>query len=119
MEKTHEELSSKLYNFIYSSNFYRYTFQLLMIKIASNPVQKQYRSRVNVICNIKSKKEKKENELLEKKFSAEAAKVGLIGVAGHRSVGGLRFSLYNAMESEGVDRLIDFMKKFEEENIDK
>lgn len=71
---------------------------------------------MNVICNIKHKKERKENELLEKKFSQEAAKEGLIGVAGHRSVGGLRFSLYNAIEPEGVDRLISFMKKFEQEN---
>lgn len=55
-------------------------------------------------------------EALEKKFLAEANKVGLIDVSGHRSVGGLRASLYNAMPIEGVQALITFMKKFKDEN---
>jgi phosphoserine aminotransferase len=53
---------------------------------------------------------------LDKKFIAEAREEGLINLAGHRSVGGMRASIYNAMPEEGVDALIEFMKKFEAEN---
>jgi phosphoserine aminotransferase len=50
---------------------------------------------------------------LDKTFIAEAAKAGLVTLEGHRSVGGMRASLYNAMPLEGVDALIAFMKEFE------
>ena len=53
---------------------------------------------------------------LDKKFIAEAKEEGLINLAGHRSVGGMRASIYNAMPEEGVDALIEFIKKFEAEN---
>ena len=53
---------------------------------------------------------------LDAKFVAEAAKAGLVNLKGHRTVGGMRASIYNAMPMEGVDALIDFMKKFEAEN---
>ncbi len=53
---------------------------------------------------------------LEKKFVAEAEKAGLLSLAGHRSVGGMRASLYNAMPQEGVDALVAFMAGFEKEN---
>ena len=46
----------------------------------------------------------------------ERASGGLVQLGGHRSIGGMRASIYNAMPEEGVDRLIEFMKKFEEEN---
>ena len=52
------------------------------------------------------------NEDLEKKFVAEAADNQLCGVKGHRSVGGMRASIYNAMPVEGVEKLADFMNKF-------
>ena len=56
------------------------------------------------------------NEALDKKFVAEGKAAGLVNLGGHRSIGGMRASIYNAMPMEGVDTLIDFMKKFEAEN---
>ncbi len=56
------------------------------------------------------------NEDLEKKFVAEAQKQGLGGLKGHRSVGGCRASLYNAVGMEAVQALVDFMKEFEKKN---
>ena len=56
------------------------------------------------------------NADLDKKFVAEAKEAGLVNLAGHRSIGGMRASIYNAMPEEGVETLISFMKKFEEEN---
>jgi len=53
---------------------------------------------------------------LDKKFASEAGKVGLKNLKGHRSVGGMRASIYNAMPYEGVEALVAFMKKFAEEN---
>ena len=57
------------------------------------------------------------NDVMDKKFVNEAKEAGFINLKGHRSIGGLRASIYNAMPEEGVDKLIEFMKKFEEENI--
>lgn len=54
---------------------------------------------------------------LDKKFVEEAKAEGLVNLAGHRSIGGMRASVYNAMPMEGVDALIEFMKKFEAENL--
>ena len=56
------------------------------------------------------------NEDLDKKFIAECTKNGFVNIKGHRSVGGMRASIYNAMPYEGVEALVNFMKKFEEEN---
>ena len=56
------------------------------------------------------------NEELDAKFVKEATAAGLVNLKGHRSVGGMRASIYNAMPIEGVKKLIDFMKKFEMEN---
>lgn len=53
---------------------------------------------------------------LDKKFVKEAATAGLLNLAGHRSIGGMRASIYNAMPVDGVKALIEFMKKFEKEN---
>ena len=49
---------------------------------------------------------------LDKKFASEAAKAGLVNLKGHRSVGGMRASIYNAMPQEGVEKLVSFMKEF-------
>ncbi|MGN0621207.1 MAG: 3-phosphoserine/phosphohydroxythreonine transaminase [Porcipelethomonas sp.] len=57
------------------------------------------------------------NDELDAKFVAEAKKAGFINIKGHRSVGGMRASIYNAMPIEGVQKLVEFMKKFEAENI--
>jgi len=56
------------------------------------------------------------NEELDAKFVKEATAAGLVNLKGHRSVGGLRASIYNAMPVEGVQALVDFMRKFEKEN---
>jgi phosphoserine aminotransferase len=88
-----------LYDYIDGSNDYY-----------SCPVEVKYRSRLNVPFRVKK------DEKLEEKFLKEAAKEGLIELKGHRSVGGCRASLYNAMPVEGVEALINFMKKFREGN---
>jgi phosphoserine aminotransferase len=51
-------------------------------------------------------------EDLEKKFIADAEEEGLLGIKGHRSVGGIRFSIYNAVSLEDVQKTVDFMGKF-------
>lgn len=91
--------SSMLYDFIDNSDGYY-----------ANTIQKRWRSRMNIpfrICN---------DEKLETKFVKDAAAAGLLELSGHRSVGGCRASLYNAMKVEGVQALIDFMKAFKEAN---
>ena len=56
------------------------------------------------------------NAELDAKFVSEAKKAGFVNLKGHRSVGGMRASIYNAMPIEGVAALVSFMKQFEEEN---
>ena len=53
---------------------------------------------------------------LDAKFVKEAADAGFVNLKGHRTVGGMRASIYNAMPKEGVEKLVEFMKKFEAEN---
>ncbi len=69
------------------------------------PVEKQSRSTMNVVFRLPS-------EELEKRFVAEASKQGMVGLAGHRSTGGIRASLYNAVPLASVEALIAFMKDF-------
>jgi len=69
------------------------------------PVDPRYRSEMNVVFRLPS-------EDLEKKFVAEATAAGMLGLKGHRSVGGIRASIYNAMPEEGVAALTAFMKQF-------
>merc|ERR1712216_38543 len=77
----------------------------------SCPVEKSCRSRMNVPFQIMGG-----DEALVKKFIEEGKKVKLFQLAGHRSVGGCRASLYNGMPVEGVEALRDFMKSFQDEN---
>jgi phosphoserine aminotransferase len=67
------------------------------------------RSRMNITFRLPS-------EELEKKFVRESAAAGLDGLKGHRSVGGLRASIYNAFPQAGVDALVQFMQEFERKN---
>ncbi len=97
MEGLNVEKAQKLYSYIDSSQLY------------SAPVNREDRSRMNVVFVTG-------NPDLDKKFVKEASAQGLINLAGHRSIGGMRASIYNAMPMEGVDKLISFMKKFEAEN---
>ena len=55
-------------------------------------------------------------EILEEQFVAQAKKAGMVGLKGHRSVGGIRASIYNAVTQEAVDALASFMKEFEKKN---
>ena len=69
------------------------------------PVEKESRSKMNVVFRLPS-------EELEKKFVADAAKAGMVGLAGHRSTGGIRASTYNAVTLENVEALVAFMRRF-------
>lgn len=86
--------ANKLYGCIDASDFY------------SNPIAPECRSRMNVPFQLKSPD-------LDAEFVREATAAGLEGLKGHRSVGGMRASLYNAMTIEGVNALVDFMGDFE------
>jgi phosphoserine aminotransferase len=85
--------AQKLYDYIDSSSFF------------TAPVQKEYRSMMNVTFVTG-------NEELDKQFCKEAAKAGFVNLKGHRITGGMRASIYNAMPEEGIDALIQFMKAF-------
>jgi phosphoserine aminotransferase len=86
--------ADKLYAEIDRTGFYR------------GHAQKDSRSRMNVTFRLPS-------EELEKTFAKEATVAGLDGLKGHRSVGGMRASIYNAFPERGVDALVDFMRDFE------
>ncbi|BAM04089.1 3-phosphoserine/phosphohydroxythreonine transaminase [Phycisphaera mikurensis] len=73
------------------------------------PVDERYRSTMNVVFRLPS-------EELEKRFVAEAEAAGLSGLKGHRSVGGIRASIYNAMPVAGVEALAGFMSDFRDRN---
>ncbi len=94
IEKQNIKKAELLYNFIDSSDFY------------SNPIDIKNRSRMNVPFRI-------QNEDLHASFVTGAENLGMIGLKGHRLVGGIRASIYNAMPIEGVQALVDYMKDFE------
>ena len=75
----------------------------------TNPVEHRYRSTMNVTFTSP-------NPDMDKKFCAAATETGFVNLKGHRLVGGMRASIYNAMPAEGVDKLVDFMEKFRKEN---
>jgi phosphoserine aminotransferase len=89
-----ERKASKLYAQIDQTGFYRGT------------AQKDSRSLMNVTFRLAS-------EELEKRFIKEAEQAGLDGLKGHRSVGGLRASIYNAFPKAGVEKLVEFMNEFQ------
>ncbi len=97
IEEINDAKSEALYERIDATGFYR------------NPVEPASRSKMNVVYRLPS-------EELEAKFIKEAKALGLVGLKGHRSVGGIRASIYNAMPLAGVERLIDFMNDFEQKN---
>ena len=97
MKEMNEKKAAVLYNYLDSQSYY----------IA--PVKADSRSMMNVTFVTG-------NADLDKKFASEASKAGLKNLKGHRSVGGMRASIYNAMPYEGVVALVEFMKKFAEEN---
>jgi phosphoserine aminotransferase len=97
MEKANREKAAKLYAGIDASPFYRGT------------AVKECRSDMNVTFRLPS-------EGLEEKFVKEASAQGMKGLKGHRSVGGIRASIYNAFPPAGVDALVSFMREFASKN---
>jgi phosphoserine aminotransferase len=97
MQQENEEKAKLLYDAIDSTEFYR------------GHADPDSRSIMNVTFRLPS-------EDLEKKFATEATAAGMDGLKGHRSVGGIRASIYNAFPREGCEALVEFMKEFEKKN---
>ncbi len=97
MQKKNTEKAQILYDFLDNSHLFKGT------------VRREDRSLMNVPFVTG-------NEELDARFVAEAKEAGFENLKGHRSVGGMRASIYNAMPKEGVEKLVEFMKKFEEAN---
>ena len=97
MERRNKEKAAILYDCIDSSALF------------GCPVAKEDRSIMNVVFMTGDAE-------LDKKFIAEAREKGMINLAGHRSLGGMRASIYNAMPKDGVEALVAFMKEFEAAN---
>lgn len=97
MKEYNEKKAKVLYDFLDESKLFKGT------------VVKEDRSLMNVPFVTG-------NDELDAKFIKEATEAGFVNLKGHRSVGGMRASIYNAMPIEGVEKLVEFMKKFEEEN---
>ena len=97
MKARNEEKAAILYDYLDSSAMFKGT------------VEKKDRSLMNVPFITGSKE-------LDEKFVKEAAEAGFVNLKGHRTVGGMRASIYNAMPLEGVKKLVEFMKEFEKKN---
>ena len=94
MAELNQQKSDTLYQYLDQSDFYR------------NQIPAEYRSHMNIPFQIV-------DESLHGQFISEAEQAGLSSLKGHRSVGGMRASIYNAMPIEGIEALIAFMKDFE------
>ena len=97
MQERAEKRSSMLYDYLDSQDFYKAV------------AEKASRSHMNVTFRTG-------DDELDAKFAKESMAAGMSNLKGHRSVGGMRASIYNAMPAEGVDKLVDFMEKFRKEN---
>jgi phosphoserine aminotransferase len=97
IQKINEQKAKMLYDYLDNSK---------MFKGTASP---ESRSLMNIPFTSPS-------EDLDKKFIKETEKIGMVNLKGHRSVGGMRASIYNAMPIDGLKKLVDFMKKFETEN---
>ena len=97
MQERSEKRSSMLYDYLDSQDFYKAV------------AEKASRSHMNVTFRTG-------NDELDAKFAKESMAAGMSNLKGHRSVGGMRASIYNAMPAEGVDKLVDFMEKFRKAN---
>ena len=97
MGNINQRKSSRLYAAIDASDFY------------SNPVQEDSRSWMNIPCVLADAD-------LDAKFLQDSKAAGLTNLKGHRSVGGMRASIYNAVSESAITALIDFMNEFEKDN---
>ena len=111
MLKRNKEKADYLYNFLDSSDFYRATTEVGSRSLMNVPFLTKY-SVAGATDEAVLAKEKEIND----KFCKEAAAAGFVNLKGHRLVGGMRASIYNAMSLEGVKALVEFMKKFALEN---
>jgi phosphoserine aminotransferase len=98
IERRNVEKAKLLYDYLDSSKFF------------SNPVAKEDRSRMNVPFTLAKPD-------LDASFLKGAEERGMVQLKGHRSVGGMRASIYNAMPLEGVQRLVQYMKEFEQKHV--
>ena len=97
MEKVNQKKAQMLYDVLDNA------------KLFTVSAEKGSRSHMNVTFRSAS-------EEMDAKFVAESVKAGFTNLKGHRSVGGMRASIYNAMPTEGVEKLCDFIQKFDKEN---
>jgi len=97
INEVNQRKAKKLYDYIDGSDFY------------ANPVAINNRSLMNVPFTLK-------DDALDKAFLAQSEEAGLLNLAGHRSVGGMRASIYNSVPEQAVDALIEFMDKFAAQN---
>ena len=97
MQKRNAAKAKVLYDYLDGQDFYK------------NPVEKKYRSMMNVTFTSPDAD-------TDKAFCAAATEAGFVNLKGHRLVGGMRASIYNAMPAEGIDKLVDFMEKFRREH---
>ena len=94
MGKINDQKAALLYDYLDSTSFY------------TSPVSKDARSRMNIPFHL-------HDDRLNERFLSDAAQQGLLQLQGHRSVGGMRASIYNAMPIEGVRALVEFLRTFE------
>jgi len=97
IEKANIQKAKLLYDFLDAGSFFK------------NPIAKEDRSRMNVPFTLK-------DSSLDGAFLKGAEERGLVQLKGHRSVGGMRASIYNAMPLEGVQRLVEYMRDFEKQH---
>jgi len=97
IEKRNVAKAKLLYDFLDATKFY------------GNPVAKEDRSRMNVPFTLKDAK-------LDEEFLKGATQAGMVQLKGHRSVGGMRASIYNAMPLEGIQRLVEYLREFEKQH---
>ena len=113
-----------LYNFLDTSDFYHATAEKGSRSLMNVPFLTKYSTAETAAASKKDEADRTEAEKaalakekeINDKFVKEAAAAGLVNLKGHRLVGGMRASIYNAMSIEGVKALVDFMKNFAEEN---
>lgn len=124
MYKRNFEKADYLYDFLDNSDFYHATAQKGSRSLMNVPFLTKYSTAETAAASKKDEAERTDTEKaalakekeMNDKFVKEAASAGLVNLKGHRLVGGMRASIYNAMTLDGVKALVDFMKKFAEEN---
>ena len=112
MPKLNKEKADDLYNYLDNNegNFYHATTEVGSRSLMNVPFLTKYSTGATDEASVAKEKE------INDKFVKEAAAAGLVNLKGHRLVGGMRASIYNAMTLDGVKALVEFMKKFAEEN---